>query len=300
MVSLALPPSIPHFRSFASRSRPRISAATQLHYFRGHCAFTSATSTTATGDRPFFSSFGRRRFPGHPHVEGIRNAAHAAFAISSFAKSPRVSAPKHCVSSNPAGPRSRAGPDTRKRSRASLPGFVAQLHKNRRLPSGKCLQRRLRYRRCDAGQNRGQSIHGLVSSRVEEIHSQTGPVPVKLETLPQGVRLAVEAAPRKESCGHHCGSTLTAAGAFTEYFVVCTGFSTPHVQAICTEIEAQLYKKLSRSPEHREGTNAPPNGALPRFRRLRRARFLASKPGATTILSALWRMAPKTRTPRPA
>jgi ribosome-associated protein len=46
---------------------------------------------------------------------------------------------------------------------------------------------------------------------------------------------------------------LTAAGAFTEYFVVCTGFSTPQVQAICTEVEGLLHKHLKRSPEHREG-----------------------------------------------
>lgn len=42
-------------------------------------------------------------------------------------------------------------------------------------------------------------------------------------------------------------------GAFTQYFVICTGFSTPQVQAICSEIEEQLDKELKRSPEHREG-----------------------------------------------
>jgi ribosome-associated protein len=75
---------------------------------------------------------------------------------------------------------------------------------------------------------------------------------VKFESLPQGVRLAVEAAQEKKAAGITV-LDLTAAGAFTDYFVVCTGFSTPQVQAICTEVEAQLYKNLSRSPEHREG-----------------------------------------------
>lgn len=75
---------------------------------------------------------------------------------------------------------------------------------------------------------------------------------MKLETLPQGVRLAVEAAQEKKAAAISV-LDLTAAGAFTEYFVVCTGFSTPQVQAICTEIEAQLHKNLKRSPEHREG-----------------------------------------------
>ena len=75
---------------------------------------------------------------------------------------------------------------------------------------------------------------------------------MKFESLPQGVRLAVEAAQEKKAAGITV-LDLTAAGAFTDYFVVCTGFSTPQVQAICTEVEAQLYKSLSRSPEHREG-----------------------------------------------
>ena len=46
---------------------------------------------------------------------------------------------------------------------------------------------------------------------------------------------------------------LAELGAFTQYFVICTGFSTPQVQAICSEIEEQVDKKLQRSPEHREG-----------------------------------------------
>jgi ribosome-associated protein len=75
---------------------------------------------------------------------------------------------------------------------------------------------------------------------------------VKFESLPQEVRLAVEAAKEKKAAGITV-LDLTAAGAFTDYFVVCTGFSTPQVQAICTEVEAQLYKNLSRSPGHREG-----------------------------------------------
>src|SRR4029077_1046566 len=46
---------------------------------------------------------------------------------------------------------------------------------------------------------------------------------------------------------------LREVGAFTSYFVICTGFSTPQVQAICSEIEEQLHKHAKRSPEHREG-----------------------------------------------
>jgi ribosome-associated protein len=75
---------------------------------------------------------------------------------------------------------------------------------------------------------------------------------VKLESLPKGVRLAVEAAQEKKAAGITV-IDLSDAAAFTEYFVICTGYSTPQVQAICTEVEGQLYKNLRRSPEHREG-----------------------------------------------
>ncbi len=71
-------------------------------------------------------------------------------------------------------------------------------------------------------------------------------------SLPQGVRLAVEAAQNKKAAGISV-LDLSGVGAFTSYFVICTGFSTPQVQAICTEVEEQLYKELGRSPEHREG-----------------------------------------------
>jgi ribosome-associated protein len=75
---------------------------------------------------------------------------------------------------------------------------------------------------------------------------------VNVETLPEGVRLAVEAAQNKKASGITV-LDLSKLGTFTDYFVICTGFSTPQVQAICTEIEEHLYKNLRRSPAHREG-----------------------------------------------
>jgi ribosome-associated protein len=75
---------------------------------------------------------------------------------------------------------------------------------------------------------------------------------VKLESLPQSVRLAVASAQNKKASGITV-LDLSGLGAFTEYFVICTGFSTPQVQAICTEVEEQFWKELKRSPEHREG-----------------------------------------------
>jgi ribosome-associated protein len=75
---------------------------------------------------------------------------------------------------------------------------------------------------------------------------------VKLESLPPGVRFAVAAAQNKKASAITV-LDLSGLDAFTEYFLICTGFSAPQVQAICSEIEEQLYKELKRSPEHREG-----------------------------------------------
>jgi len=112
---------------------------------------------------------------------------------------------------------------------------------------------------------------------------------MKFESLPQGVRLAVEAAQEKKAAGITV-LDLTAAGAFTEYFVVCTGFSTPQVQAICTEVEAQLHKNLKRSPEHREGHRSA-NGRCSISAALSYM-FSASKRAAITISSACGGMLP--------
>jgi ribosome-associated protein len=75
---------------------------------------------------------------------------------------------------------------------------------------------------------------------------------LKLESLPQGVRLAVEAAQSKKA-GAVTVINLDGHAAFTEYFVICTGYSTPQLQAICNEIEEVLYREMKRTPEHREG-----------------------------------------------
>jgi ribosome-associated protein len=75
---------------------------------------------------------------------------------------------------------------------------------------------------------------------------------LNLTNLPQSVRLVIEAMQNKKASAITV-LDLSKSGTFTEYFVVCTGFSTPQVQAICTEVEEQLYKELKRGPEHREG-----------------------------------------------
>ena len=75
---------------------------------------------------------------------------------------------------------------------------------------------------------------------------------MKLESLPQGVRLAVEAAQSKKAGGVTV-LDLNGVAAFTDYFVICTGYSTPQLKAIGDEIEEVLWRELKRKPEHREG-----------------------------------------------
>jgi ribosome-associated protein len=117
---------------------------------------------------------------------------------------------------------------------------------------------------------------------------------VNYNSLPQGVRLAVEAAQNKKAAAISV-LDLSGVGAFTSYFVICTGFSTPQVQAICTEIEEQLYKELRRSPEHREGRGSS-EWALLDF-----GSFIVHVFGEQARryydLERLWRSAPKLEIP---
>jgi ribosome-associated protein len=115
-----------------------------------------------------------------------------------------------------------------------------------------------------------------------------------LHSLPQGVQLAIEAAQNKKAAGITV-LDLSGVGAFTSYFVICTGFSTPQVQAICREVEEQLYKHLGRSPEHREGY-ASSQWALIDF-----GSFIVHVFGEQARryydLERLWRSAPKLEIP---
>jgi ribosome-associated protein len=117
---------------------------------------------------------------------------------------------------------------------------------------------------------------------------------VNYKSLPEGVRLAVEAAQNKKAAAISV-LELSGVGAFTSYFVICTGFSTPQMQAICTEVEEQIYKQLGRSPEHREG-RASSEWALLDF-----GSFIVHVFGEQARrfydLERLWRLAPKLEIP---
>ena len=71
------------------------------------------------------------------------------------------------------------------------------------------------------------------------------------DTLRPELRWAIEAAQDKKAAGVTL-LDLTGLGAFTNYFLVCTGFSTPQVRAICDGIEEKLLARGFR-PMHREG-----------------------------------------------
>jgi ribosome-associated protein len=75
---------------------------------------------------------------------------------------------------------------------------------------------------------------------------------VKLNSFPKSVQLAVHAAQEKKA-GAITVLDLSGLGAFTEYFVICTAYSSPQSKAVCEEVEESLYKNAHRSPAHREG-----------------------------------------------
>jgi ribosome-associated protein len=117
---------------------------------------------------------------------------------------------------------------------------------------------------------------------------------VKLDKLPEGVRLAVEAAQNKKAGGITV-LNLEGLGAFTEYFVICTGYSTPQIQAICNEVEQLLYKELNRTPQHREGHRSA-EWALLDFGGLI-VHVFGEQARRYYDLERLWRAAPKLEVP---
>lgn len=74
---------------------------------------------------------------------------------------------------------------------------------------------------------------------------------MNLDSLPNAVRWAVEAAQNKQATAVTVLS-LAGLGAFTEYFLVCSAESTRQIDAIGDEIEGRLHKQGLRLP-HREG-----------------------------------------------
>jgi ribosome-associated protein len=73
----------------------------------------------------------------------------------------------------------------------------------------------------------------------------------KKDLLRPEVRAAIDAAHEKQAAEVTL-LDLEGLGAFTDYFLLCTGFSPPQVDAICDEIERRL-ARLGNRLLHREG-----------------------------------------------
>ena len=73
----------------------------------------------------------------------------------------------------------------------------------------------------------------------------------KKDSLRREIRVAIEAAQEKQAVEVTL-LDLAGMGAFTDYFLICTGLSTPQVNAICDEIERQL-ERIGIRLLHREG-----------------------------------------------
>jgi ribosome-associated protein len=74
----------------------------------------------------------------------------------------------------------------------------------------------------------------------------------KKDSLRPEVQAAIDAAHEKQAAEVTL-LDLEGLGAFTDCFLLCTGFSSPQVDAICVEIERRL-ERLGTRLLHREGT----------------------------------------------
>lgn len=73
----------------------------------------------------------------------------------------------------------------------------------------------------------------------------------KKDFLKPEVRAAIEAAQEKQAAEVTL-LDLAGLGAFTDHFLLCTGFSSRQVEAICDGIEEELHR-IGRRLLHREG-----------------------------------------------
>lgn len=71
------------------------------------------------------------------------------------------------------------------------------------------------------------------------------------DSIPPHVRAAIAVAQEKQAADVIL-LDLEGLGAFTDYFIVCTGFSSRQAEAICEEIEERLGRSGTRL-RHREG-----------------------------------------------
>jgi ribosome-associated protein len=83
---------------------------------------------------------------------------------------------------------------------------------------------------------------------------QTRPLPLIPNSIRPEIRLAIEAAQSKKAAAVTV-LDLEGLGAFTSAFVLCTGYSSPQVQAISDAVDERL-KLFGHLLLHREGYNS--------------------------------------------
>jgi ribosome-associated protein len=76
-------------------------------------------------------------------------------------------------------------------------------------------------------------------------------VTARKDSIPPQVRAAIAAAQEKRAADVVL-LDLEGLGAFTDFFIICTGFSARQVEAICDETERRL-KQIGARLLHREG-----------------------------------------------
>jgi ribosome-associated protein len=89
-----------------------------------------------------------------------------------------------------------------------------------------------------------------VSKTEQKTPEKKTPKPKRFK-MNSDLKCAIEAAQNKKAMDLLC-LDLRELASFTDYFLICTGTSTPQNQAICNEIEKKL-KEQRRSPVHIEG-----------------------------------------------
>ncbi len=95
---------------------------------------------------------------------------------------------------------------------------------------------------------------------------------MKKSDLKRQVSEAITACQEKQAEGITILELEQGSGAFTDYFVVCSGTNPRQIQAICDEVEERL-EKAGQRPTHIEGYKTIRMGSA-RLRGFRRTRVL--------------------------
>jgi ribosome-associated protein len=114
---------------------------------------------------------------------------------------------------------------------------------------------------------------------------------VTAHSLRPELRCAVAAA-RSKQAEDVALFDLRKLGAFTDYFLICTGFSHPQLRAIADEIEEQLKTKMNVRGARREGDRRAADWVLLDYGSFV-VHIFAERARLHYDLERLWRVAPR-------